>query len=141
MLGRIMKLGFIPTSIDAGLLFLRVSICLNLFIRHGYEKAFTFSQMEPTFMGLLNLGATNTLIIAMIGDSICSLLVVFGVATRWAALYCFCNIFVAWTVKAHFQYFGYRVDHGELMVLYLVALIAIIITGPGRYSVDSLIKD
>jgi uncharacterized membrane protein YphA (DoxX/SURF4 family) len=40
------------------------------------------------------------------------------------------------------MYFGHLVaDHGELSVLYLFALVTIFISGPGRYSVDALLKD
>jgi putative oxidoreductase len=141
MLRRIANLDFLPSSLDAGVLFLRVSICLNLFIKHGYEKIFTFSQMAPTFSDPLHIGSTPSLICAMLSDSICSLLILFGLATRWACVWSFAVIFVAWSIRFHFMYFGrMKADHGELSVLYLVALIAIFIAGPGRYSIDAQIK-
>jgi uncharacterized membrane protein YphA (DoxX/SURF4 family) len=50
------------------------------------------------------------------------------------------NIFIAWAFFHHFLFFGRQADHGELIVLYLAGLLTILIAGPGRYSVDSLLK-
>lgn len=142
MLNRIIKFSFVPRSADAGLLVLRVLMGLTLFIKHGYEKIFNFHQMAPTFSDPAHLGPTNSLIFAMISDGICSLLIVFGFATRWACIYSFCVIFTAWSLRYHFLFLGRMVgDHGELMVLFLTGLAAIFVAGPGRYSVDALLKD
>jgi putative oxidoreductase len=142
MLSRIVKMSFLQSSTDAGLLFLRVSVGLSLFMKHGYEKIFNFSQMAPVFSDPLHLGSTPSLIIAMISDSICSLLIVFGLGTRWAAAWSFATIFVGWAFQHHFLFFGHLVaDHGELSVLYIVAMGAIFIAGPGRFSVDALLKE
>jgi len=142
MLSRILKLSFLPASMDAGILFLRIAVGLSLFIKHGYEKVFTFSTMAPAFSDPMHIGPTHSLILAMISDGICSLLVVLGLGTRPAALYSFTVIFVAWSMRYHFLYLGHLVaDHGELIALYLAALATIVITGPGRYSIDALIRD
>lgn len=141
MLSRIVKLDFLRSSPDAAVLFLRVSIGLSLFLKHGYEKLFHFSRMAPTFSDPLHLGSTPSLVLAMVSDGICSLLIIVGLATRWACLYSFVVIFVAWSARDHFLYFGHLVaDHGELTVLYLIGLIAIFIEGPGRYSLDAHLK-
>ena len=140
MFQRFVKMDFIPSSADAGLLVLRVCMCLSLFLKHGWEKIFNFSQMAQHFPDPLHLGFPSGLIFAMIGDSICSLLIIAGLATRWASLLSFVNIFIAWAFFHHFLFFGRQADHGELIVLYLAGLLTILIAGPGRYSVDSLLK-
>lgn len=140
MLGRVVRLGFVPSNVDAGLLTLRVIAFVSLFLKHGYEKLSTFSQMAPTFSDPLHLGPTTSLVFATISDGICSLLIVFGLATRWACAYSFTIIFVAWAFRYHFLFFGARGAgyHGELIVLYLACLIGIFIMGPGRYSIDAV---
>ena len=90
---RIVKLGFLPSSMDARLFFLRVAVGLSLFMKHGYGKIVNFSQMALVFSDPLHIGHTPSLIVAMLSDSICSLLIVFGLASRWAAAWCFCTIF------------------------------------------------
>ena len=141
MLRRIITFSFLATNTNAGLLALRVLTCLCLFIKHGYEKIFTFSQMATFFFDPLHIGHIPSLIIAMVSDGICSLLILFGIATRWACIYVFCNVFVAWALCHHFIFFGRMVgDHGEIIVLYLIFLISIFLSGPGRYSVDALLE-
>ena len=142
MFTRIVKLGFLPSSMDAGLLFLRISVGLSLFLKHGYEKIFNFHQMAPTFSDPMHIGSRTSLFMAMISDGVCSWLIIFGLGTRWAALYSFIVVFVAWSMRDHFLYFGHlTADHGELSLLYLVSFIAIFIAGPGRYSVDRVLRD
>ncbi len=54
----------------------------------------------------------------------------------------FWNIFVAWAFVHHFAFVGKGPgsDHGELMVLYLGALLALLIAGPGAPSIDRLLS-
>jgi putative oxidoreductase len=79
----------------------------------------------------------------MTSDGICSLLIIFGVGTRWLSLYCFVNIFVAWSLIHHFVFLGKipGADHGELIALYLSAFVALMVAGPGRYSVDAMVEN
>src|SRR5579863_3179421 len=140
MLRRIVTFSFLATDPNAGLLALRVLTCLCLFVKHGYEKIFTFSEMARFFFDPLHIGHVPSLVIALISDGVCSFLILCGVATRWACIYVFCNIFVAWALCHHFIFFGRMVgDHGEIIVLYLIFLIGIVVAGPGKYSVDALL--
>ena len=134
---KFLRLSFIPSSTDAGLLILRVTVCLSLFLKHGTEKLFGFSHMAAHFPDPLHVGAMTGLLFATLGDGICTLLIIVGLATRWASLISFLNIFAAWSLVHHFVFFGRGSDHGELIVLYLAALLAIFIAGPGRFSIDA----
>jgi putative oxidoreductase len=127
---------FFPPAIDLAVLVLRVVMGITLFLRHGVEKLAHFSAMAAQFPDPIHIGATPSLIIALIADSICSLLVACGLATRWAALFVFCNIAVAWAFVHHFQFFGPKGDHGELIVMYLGAMAALFLTGGCRFSLD-----
>ncbi len=135
---RFITFGFLPSCTDSGLLVLRVIAGLSLFLKHGTEKLFGFSRMAGHFPNLLHLGLF-ALVFATVGDGICSLLVLLGLATRWASLISFINIFAAWALVHHFLFFGRGSDHGEMIVLYLAAFLAIFIAGPGRFSLDALL--
>lgn len=130
-----------PSAMDVGVLVLRLAIGISLFIRHGVEKLAHFSAMSTQFPNPIHIGAVPSLTIALISDSICSLLVAAGLATRWAALFCFCTIAVAWAFVHHFQFFGPKGDHGELIVVYLGAMGALFFIGGGQYSLDHLLTD
>lgn len=129
-----------PSTFDWGLLCLRVCLGLSLFLKHGWEKPTHFSQMAQHFPNPLHIGPVPSLLFALVSDAICSILVLLGLATRWAALWVFINIFIAWSFVHHFQFFGRGADHGELVVLYLAGFLAIAIMGPGHFSLDSKLR-
>ncbi|MGA7156346.1 MAG: DoxX family protein [Acidobacteriaceae bacterium] len=140
MLKRLITFDLPPETRDAGLLALRLTVGITLLLKHGLEKVEHFSAMAAHFPNPLHLGAAPSLVIALIGDFVCSILIVFGLATRWAAAWAFLNIFVAWAFVHHFVFFGRAADHGELIVLYLAAMLTLFLTGPGRYSVDATLR-
>ncbi len=132
----LLTLGFVPVNADLGWLVLRIWIGMSLFLKHGWEKPTNFAQMAARFPDPLHIGAEPSLMFALLSDAICSILIMLGLATRWAALVIFINIFVAWSLVHHFLFFGRGADHGEVIVLYLGAFLALAIAGPGRYSLD-----
>jgi putative oxidoreductase len=122
---------------DLGLLILRLVCATSLFLRHGTEKLFHFSAMAGHFPNPIHIGSIPSLIIATIADGICMPLLVLGLFTRWAALFSFCNLLVAWAFVHHFQFTGRGGDHGELIVVYMGVMLALALAGPGRYSIDA----
>ncbi len=137
MLKKIIQLKSLPPSSDSGLLILRLTTITPLFLKHGIEKIFTFSQMAAHFPDPLHIGPVPSLVFAMVSDSICTLLMILGLATRWAAAIVFVNVIVAWALVHHFEFFGHAADHGELIVLYLGVTLTLFLSGPGRYSLDA----
>jgi len=133
---RLLLLKPIPTSKDAGLLALRVLVAATMLLRHGLEKFSHFSAMAAHFPNPLHIGATPSLMFATLADGICSVLLILGLATRWAALIEIVNLFVAWSLVLHFAFFGRTGGEGELVVLYLGAMVALFLMGPGKYSLD-----
>lgn len=126
---------------DVGLAILRIGVGVTLFLRHGWEKQpMHWAQFMAHFPDPIHIGAHASFFIAFFSDFVCSLLLVLGIWTRWAALFCFCNILVAWALVHRFAFFGRGPgsDHGELMVLYLVALLTLIIHGSTAFSVDRM---
>jgi len=140
MFKKLLLLKAVPASQDAGLLVLRLIAVTPLLLKHGLEKIFTFSQMAQHFPDPLGIGAVPSLVFAMISDAICTALLILGLATRWAALITFINVFVAWAFVHHFQFFGHEGDHGELIVVYLGVMATLLVAGAGRFSIDGLLN-
>jgi len=128
-----------PDRLDWGLLCLRVWFGMSLFLKHGREKPTNFERMSQHFPNPLHIGPVPSLIFALISDAICSILVVLGLGTL-GGFAGFINIFAAWSFVHHFQFFGRGADHGEAVVLYLGAFLALAIIGPGRLSLDYIWK-
>jgi putative oxidoreductase len=124
---------------NIGRLALRIMVFLPLFMKHGIEKLFTFGAMSQHYLDPVHIGPVPTLVIAMISDGICSVLIMLGLFTRWAALYSFCNLFVAWSVVHHFALVTRKDQAGETIFVYMAACVALFFLGAGKFSIDALI--
>ena len=139
MLKRLLLLRQVPLNPNFGRLVLRVAVFLPLFLKHGVEKLTTFGTMVQHYPDPLHIGPFPTLVIAMISDGICSLLIIVGLGTRWAALYSFCNLFVAWGFVHHFAVVSRKDGAGETIFIYMAACVTLFLVGAGKYSLDALI--
>ena len=124
---------------DLGLLFLRVSFGLSLFIKHGFEKITGFGRMLQGFPDPFHIGIPLSLSIATASDVVAAVFLIVGFTTRPSAFFVACNILVAWLFVHHGMFFGKDADHGEVCVLYTCGFLAVLLCGPGRYSVDALL--
>jgi putative oxidoreductase len=122
-------------TIDMALLVLRVWAGLLLFFQHGLVKITHFSQMSAHFPNPIHIGPLPSLLFATLSDAICSLLVVLGVGTRYAALIVVINLATAFTLVHHMKLSG--PGNGEIPLLFCGAFLTLVIAGAGRYSVDA----
>ena len=138
----ILTMRFIPERAAAGLALLRVWTGATLFLRHGLEKQPAhWAQFMAHFPNPIGIGSHPSFLIAFVSDFVCGILLILGLGTRWAALFSLGNIFVAWAFVHHFAFLGKgpQSDHGEVIVLYIGALLTLIIAGPGAPSLDRLL--
>ena len=138
----LLSMRFLTERPEIGLALLRVWTGATLFLRHGWEKQPAhWAQFMAHFPNPIGIGSHASFFIAFFADFVCAILLIIGLGTRWAALFCFANIFVAWAFVHHFAFFGKGPgsDHGELIVLYLGALLTLLIAGPGAACLDRII--
>jgi putative oxidoreductase len=135
-MNKFVRLGFIPRHFDLGLLLLRVVFGLTLCVVHGWTKIIHYSDMASRFPDPLHIGSQFTLMFAILSDLVCSLLIVLGLATRWAALIVAINTGAAFVLVHHATLFGPH--SGELPLLFCTWAVALLIMGPGRYSLDGV---
>jgi len=134
MLRNFFRFGFLPTSADCALLLLRLWAGIALFWRHGLEKASHYSMMSQHFPNPIGIGSHLSLVLSMFAETVCALLLVLGLGTRFAALVIIIDLGVAFSLVHHFAFHGPM--SGELPFLYLGCALAIFLAGPGRYSAD-----
>ncbi|MCL2028522.1 MAG: DoxX family protein [Bacteroidales bacterium] len=114
-----------------GLLVLRVAISVMM-LTHGLNKLSHFSTLSQQF-DPIGMGGTLSLALVVFAEVFCSIAVLLGLFTRLAAL----PLIVAMCV-AVFSHSGQGFAAQELALLYLTCFTTVLITGPGRYSIDRL---
>jgi putative oxidoreductase len=131
-LASILRLDFVPASTDVGLLVLRLWFGLSLLLLHGWGKLIGFQQMSGKFFDPLRIGHRNSLILALVGEVLCSSLVVLGLFTRFGALGAAITMGVAF-----FLVHNHSFKVGELAYVYLAGFVALFLAGPGKFSLDA----
>lgn len=100
---------------------------------HGWDKLAHFTERQATFPDPLNIGAGFSLSLAILAEVGCSIALILGLATRFAAVPLLATMLVAiFVVHA-----GDPWRERELAVLYAVPFLFLILSGGGDYSVDA----
>ena len=128
-------LSFVPTSVDFGLLVLRVLLGASMLWLHGWGKVKGFSSMFHRFSDPFGLGPEVSYVLAAGGEFFAAGLVVLGLFTRFAAFWTACVMGVAFFMVHDAALSGPR--SGEMALLYLIGFASLVITGAGRYSFDA----
>lgn len=123
----------LPSAV--GLLVLRLGSAGLMIGGHGLPKLLDFSLKLERFPDPLGVGSTASLSLALFAELFCSIAVALGLATRIAAV----PLVVTMLVAAFVVHAGDPLGRRELALLYAVAFSALILTGPGRLSLDQLI--
>ncbi len=116
-------------------LILRVSLS-GMMLTHGYGKFIRLISGETQFANPLGIGELPSLILAVFAEFVCSILLIVGYKTKWAAIPPAIVMMVA-TFIIHWEDPWRR---KEFALLYLVGYIAIFLLGPGKYSLDWRLK-
>lgn len=121
---------------DIALLILRAGVSI-LMMTHGYpkcEKLFAGGEIE--FYDFMGLGPKISLMLTVVGELLAPILLVFGFFTRWAAI----PAVITMAVAALMVHAGDPFGDKEHSLLYLCCFLTILIAGPGKYSLDKVMK-
>ena len=106
-----------------------------MMITHGWGKFERVINGDFRFGDPLGIGVEASLILAAFAEFVCSVLVILGLTTRLAAIPLIVTMLVAWQVAHADDPFSSQ----EKAVFYLLSFLTILITGPGKYSLDQKI--
>ncbi len=117
---------------EIGLLFLRLTFAGNMMIAHGVPKLLNFSNISSSFPDPLGVGSKISLSLAIFSELFCSLMIIFGIKTRIAAI----PIIVTMLVASFIINAGGPWTKQEFPLVYAYGFLSILFLGPGKYAVD-----
>ena len=122
---------------DVGLLILRLSVGLLMAFSHGLGKVQKFFTADPIqFPDPIGLGPAFSLALAGGAEFFLSLFLVVGFLTRISTIPLIITMLVAIVIFHADDPFGKK----EFGMLFLFPYITLLLTGPGRFSIDSMLK-
>lgn len=122
-------------AVDLSMLLLRIGFGI-LMIPHGYAKFLSFGEKQNEFMDFMGLGPSTSLVLAIFAELICSTLLVLGLFTRAATIPLIVTAIVITFMAHDGDVFGKAYGGFSYLLVYIVLLL----TGPGKYSLDGLIS-
>ena len=132
---KFLQLNFLPSSVDLGLLVLRLWLGLSLLVLHGWAKLKGFSDMAGKFPDPLGVGSTASLGLAVFAEVFCAALLALGLFTRFAAISLIITMGVAFFI-VHKGSLEAGPGSGEMAYIYLAGFVTLFLAGPGRFSLD-----
>lgn len=121
---------------DLGLLLLRLTMAGFMLFAHGLPKVLAFTEKSATFRDPLGLGSEVSLALAVFAELVCSALVFAGFYTRYALV----PLIVTMAVAGFIVHAPDPFAKQELALMYAAVFVTLMLTGPGRFSVDGLRK-
>jgi len=129
---KFLRLEFIASSTDAGLLVLRLWLGVSMLWLHGWGKLAALFSGKTSFLDPLGIGEVPSFLLTILAEVGCSVLLVLGLWTRWAALILAFTMGVAFFVVNSANLKG----NGELAWLYFGGYLVLFAAGAGKFSVD-----
>ena len=132
---KLTSIRYSENTFNIGTLILRLGLGV-LMIHHGYDKLIHFSTYKAQFINFMGIGVPASLGLDIFAEFFCAALLIFGFLTRLAAIPLVIAMAVAvW--KGHgLDIFG----QGEHAALFFVGFLTVLFLGPGKISVDGMIK-
>ena len=123
---------------DIGTFIIRFIFGFLLIYGHGWDKLnVILSGQEIQFLDPIGIGMHLSFFLAMFAETICALLIIFGLCTRMAAIILSINFIVIFIF--HALTFGDSFAVLEPRYFYLFAFVALIFTGGGKFSLDKMV--
>lgn len=107
----------------------------TLMLTHGVQKLMSYDELSVSFPDPVGVGSRLSLQLAIFAELLCSLGVITGLLFRLAVI----PVIVTMSVAAFVAMKGLPFGQRELPVSYLLVYTLLLITGPGRLSLDALV--
>lgn len=120
--------------ISFALLLLRLGMG-GLMIPHGFQKLTNFAAKSSSFADPFHIGPTLSMALVIFAEFFCAVFIVVGLMTRLASI----PLILVMSVALFHVHQGKVFSEGETATLFLSGFLALLIAGPGKFSMDRLI--
>jgi len=127
--------GYSTSAFNIAMLVLRVGAGV-MAMSHGYDKLVHFAEMKSRFTNFMGLGSTLSLILVIFSEFFCSIFLIIGLFSRLVVIPLIISMSAALFVAHNSEVFG----QGEKSALFLTCFIALLLCGPGKVSVDGMMR-
>ena len=124
-----------PFSIDLASLLLRLFSGLFM-MYYGWKKFTGFEERAESFPDPFHIGSPASLGLTIFGELVCPVFIVLGLFTRVALIPSIITMLVA----IFYAHAGDPIIQREHAFSFLIPYLALFFIGPGKYSVDGLIR-
>lgn len=133
-MSKLLSTRFSNGAVHASQLLLR--LCFGgLIMTHGWPKLMNFTQYAAQFPDPIGMGSKVALALTIFAEFFCGALVVLGLLTRWATI----PLLICMAVIIFVIHGPDPLGKKEMGIMFAIAFSAILITGPGKYSLDGAI--
>ena len=117
---------------NIALLILRVVFAGSMLYGHGLGKLNRLLEGNLSFSNPLGIGEIPTLILAVFSEFLAPIFIIIGYKTKFFSFFPAATMFVA----AFIVHWGDPFGRGEKALLFLTVFVILMMTGPGKYSID-----
>ncbi len=119
-----------------GLFLLRIGFSI-LMLTHGYGKFLRLFEDKIKFSDPIGLGKEISLYLVILGEFIAPIFIILGLKTRFFSIFPIITMYVAAFISHADDPFSKK----EKAILFLFGFIVVLVSGPGKYSIDHSLKN
>jgi putative oxidoreductase len=131
---KLLSTNYSAGAFNTAMLLLRLTAGI-LMLMIGYDKLVHFQEHIPKIINFMGIGQKVSLILVVFAEFFCSAILIIGLFTRFACIPLIITMCVALFKVHNADFFG----DGQTATLFLGSYIALLLVGPGKISVDSMI--
>lgn len=132
---RLLSIQYSDGMFNFSMLILRLAFGGLMLLNHGMDKLMHFAAYETKFYSFMGMGTRASLVLAIFAEVFCSLFVVLGLFTRFAVIPLIVTMLIA-IFAVHAGQFA----KAEMAVLYCSVFFVLLFCGPGKVSVDGMMR-